>query len=229
MVFGDSTGFVAEAENTDEVRFQAGGGFVIQQSTTDLIKIGDQLATGATTGDPDLNETDDGSKDDASGNPKFRAVALDADTGELRRTEEGVYDSATASSKRYKEDITDINGAASRLLDVRPVSFEYSGRDDDQTHFGVVAEELDEVFPELVRYDGDGRPEKVCYEEMAPLLVAHAQHQQETIDDLRAETEELRAENDRLRERTAELESRLDRIETHLGIDAADQQGVADD
>jgi len=193
------------------------------------LRVNDQLATGATTGDPDLNETDDGGTTDANGNPKFRAVALDADTGELRRTEEGIYDSATASSRRYKEDITDINGAASRLLDVRPVSFEYSGRDDHQTHFGVIAEELDEVFPELVRYDEEGRPEKVCYEEMAPLLVAHAQHQEETIDDLRAETEELRAENDRLRERNAKLESRLNRIETHLGIDEPERQGVADD
>jgi hypothetical protein len=79
-------------------------------------------------------------------------------------------------------------------------------------------EELNDIHADLDQ-------KQACIDE----LEAELQRKDRRIDQLEDETRSLREENEQLRERNAELESRLDRIETHLGIDAAGQHGVADD
>src|SRR4029077_11163704 len=60
-----------------------------------------------------------------------------------------------SSSRRYKEDIHPIAGASERLLQLRPVSFRYQKPNDSgekPLQYGLIAEEVAEVFPELVVY-----------------------------------------------------------------------------
>lgn len=77
------------------------------------------------------------------------------------------------SSSRFKENITEIESG--NLLNLRPVSFTYKSTADTSTHYGLIAEEVHEVFPGLVTYDTEDQPLTVKYHEMTALLLKEIQ------------------------------------------------------
>ncbi len=87
-----------------------------------------------------------------------------------------------SSSARFKEEISDMAEASSGLLKLRPVSFRYKGQAGDRKQFGLIAEEVEEVLPELVVCDSSGGPETVLYHEMPAMLLNELQKQQKTIE-----------------------------------------------
>jgi hypothetical protein len=130
-----------------------------------------------------------------------------------------------ASSRHFKQDIRDIAGDSDRLMKLRPVAFRYKPEFDATgvTQYGLIAEEVAEVFPDLVTSDRDGQPEGVRYHLITPLLLNEVQkqrriaealekrieqqneiieQQKETIDHEQAEIEGLKA-------RMGKLEARL--------------------
>jgi hypothetical protein len=54
------------------------------------------------------------------------------------------------SSARYKRDIHDMGGASAGLMKLRPVSFRYKDDPSGTLQYGLVAEEVARVYPELV-------------------------------------------------------------------------------
>ena len=64
------------------------------------------------------------------------------------------------SSARFKEEINDMGDTSSKLLQLRPVTFYYKPEYDDGSHllqYGLVAEEVAKVYPEMVAYGKDGQ------------------------------------------------------------------------
>jgi Chaperone of endosialidase len=57
------------------------------------------------------------------------------------------------SSARYKRDIRDMGAASSGLMKLRPVVFRYRSDPQGQQQYGLIAEEVARVYPELVDYD----------------------------------------------------------------------------
>lgn len=103
----------------------------------------------------------------------------------------------TSSSRRFKDDIRDMAGASGRLKDLRPVTFRYKRAFADgerPMQFGLVAEEVAEVMPELVVRDSEGHPEAVKYRLLSVLLLNEMQRLVDDVDDLRSEVERLRAD-----------------------------------
>jgi hypothetical protein len=88
----------------------------------------------------------------------------------------------SASSERYKTDVTPLDGNNIRLNQLRPVSFHVKTDPNGAIQFGLIAEEVDKVYPELVIRDDKGTIQGVRYDELAPMLVSQVQKQQETID-----------------------------------------------
>ena len=83
-----------------------------------------------------------------------------------------------SSSRRFKEDIADLGGIPRALQNLRPVSFRYSKPFADggkPVQYGLVAEEVADVLPELVAYDAAGQPETVLYHVLPTLLLAEIQ------------------------------------------------------
>jgi hypothetical protein len=72
--------------------------------------------------------------------------------------------------------------ASERLLKLRPVKFRYKKADalgEKPIQYGLIAEEVAEVYPELVVRDATtGRIDGVRYDELAPMLLNEAQQQQ---------------------------------------------------
>jgi hypothetical protein len=95
-----------------------------------------------------------------------------------------------SSSRRFKQDIEDAGSFAARLLELRPVAFRYRkhAEADPATslQFGLIAEEVAEVLPELVVFDELGRPETVKYHLLSSLLLAQVREQQAVLLELHA-------------------------------------------
>lgn len=105
-----------------------------------------------------------------------------------------------ASSARVKRDIEDMGAASDRLMRLRPVTFHYTKDKTNEPQYGLVAEEVEKVFPELVAYDANGRPETIRYHLLGSMLLNEVQKQNarlsqqaQTIADLTARLSALEA------------------------------------
>jgi hypothetical protein len=98
------------------------------------------------------------------------------------------------SSGRFKEQIEDMGGTSRGLMDLRPVTFRYRNQAQSGTRFGLIAEEVEEVLPELVLRDSEGRALTVLYHELPALLINELQRQERELETLRTNLEELRQE-----------------------------------
>jgi hypothetical protein len=109
------------------------------------------------------------------------------------------------SSRRFKEQITDMGDASSKLFELRPVNFFYKPQYDDGSHllqYGLIAEEVAKVYPEMVAYDKDGQILTVRYQMLAPMLLNEARKQNARIL-------KLEDVNQKLEDRLAALEALL--------------------
>ena len=91
---------------------------------------------------------------------------------------------AGVSSKRFKEDIRDMGQASTSLMQLRPVTFRYRKEYDAGDHrlqYGLIAEEVAEVYPELVVHDDTGRVRAVIYQELNVMLLNELQKQHQVM------------------------------------------------
>ena len=106
-----------------------------------------------------------------------------------------------SSSRRYKEYIKPMDKASEAVFALKPVTFRYK-KEIDRTQspaFGLIAEEVAEVNPNLVARNAQGRPESVHYEMVNAMLLneflkehRRVQEQQKEIDNLKAELKQQR-------------------------------------
>jgi hypothetical protein len=114
---------------------------------------------------------------------------------------------ANVSSRRYKHDIQPMHTSSEAIYGLKPVSFRYH-KQYDQTQtiaFGLVAEEVAEVNPDLVGRNPQGQPESVRYEQINAMLLneflkehrrgeeqdCKIQEQETTIAELRSDIRSL--------------------------------------
>lgn len=118
-----------------------------------------------------------------------------------------------SSSRLHKQEIQAMAGASDRLLQLRPVQFRYTEADASgqrPVQYGLIAEEVAEVFPELVILDENGLPETVAYHLLPALLLNELQKEQELN---RAQSEKLARQEELLAEMRL-LEEKLAAVET---------------
>jgi Chaperone of endosialidase len=121
------------------------------------------------------------------------------------------------SSARYKHDIQPMGVHSQGLLQLRPVTFRYKQDMQGERQYGLIAEEVAEVYPELVMRGANGEIETVRYEELIPMLLNELQQQQQELGAQARQLAELKAQNESLRvalvQQNAELAARLARLE----------------
>jgi hypothetical protein len=128
-----------------------------------------------------------------------------------------------SSSARFKEDILDMGEASSGLLQLRPVTFRYKQPYADGSKpidYGLIAEEVAKVYPDLVVRDADGQIQTVQYQKLTPMLLNEAQKQNAQIQSQNAQLQDQelqiqsQAEAIRLQqEANRKLEDRLAALE----------------
>ncbi len=121
--------------------------------------------------------------------------------GELIEITEGqaphVSGAAPVSARRFKKDVEDMGDASSGLMKLRPVTFRYKpeyAQGLRTLQYGLIAEEVAEVYPDLVQYDPKtGQALTVYYHLVNAMLLNEAQKQQKKIDALEEQVRELSA------------------------------------
>jgi len=89
-----------------------------------------------------------------------------------------------SSYRRYKEDIHDMGDASDGLMQLRPVTFRYREAYEDGSkplQHGLIAEEVAEVYPDVVARDANGQVESVKYQRLDPMLLNELQKQHATM------------------------------------------------
>jgi len=76
-----------------------------------------------------------------------------------------------SSSRRFKTDIKPMDNASGSILALKPVTFQYKSQKDAKPQFGLIAEEVAEVNPDLVVRDESGEIYTVRYDAVNAMLL----------------------------------------------------------
>jgi len=101
-----------------------------------------------------------------------------------------------ASSARFKNDIKPMDKASEAILELKPVSFHYT-KDIDAagtSQFGLVAEQVEKVNPDLVVHDKEGKPYTVRYEAVNAMLLNEFLKAHQRIEEQDKRIEQLTAQ-----------------------------------
>ena len=90
------------------------------------------------------------------------------------------------SSRKYKENIVDMGDYSSDILKLRPVTFTLKGHEDQTIQSGLIAEEVHDIFPDIMVYDKNGDPQTVQYHNLPALLLNELQKALKRIEALEA-------------------------------------------
>jgi hypothetical protein len=118
--------------------------------------------------------------------------------------------STCSSSIRYKEKVKDAPFGLKDVMKMRPVTFKWKGRDEND--LGFIAEEMEKVNPLFVNY-ARGQIEGVKYPQLTAVLANAVKEQQAQIDSLKALNDKLEAMNDHLKAANDNIEARLKVLE----------------
>jgi hypothetical protein len=117
-----------------------------------------------------------------------------------------------SSSRRTKDNIQDLGEVSRAIFNLRPVQFTYKQTFADGSapvQYGLIAEEVAEVMPELVAHGKDGQIETVKYHILPTLLLAEVQR-------LERERAALAQDRDDLTARVAALERLVLSLTVHV-------------
>ena len=116
-----------------------------------------------------------------------------------------------ASDLRWKENIATLDDPLEKISRLRGVEFDWKRKDFKENNFpegrqiGMIAQEVEKEFPQLVTTDGKGY-KAVAYDRFTAVLLEAIKSQQEEIQGLK---KELKSENDTLKSKIEVLEARL--------------------
>ena len=199
---GDSAGF----EVTGSFNINIGSGVTGGAGENNTIRIGDNLPLGMLTSAACF----------IGGISGQNAIGGDA----VYVTADGKLGTITTiSSKRFKDEIKPMDKASEAILALKPVTFRYKQEIDPKgiPQFGLVAEEVEKVNPDLVKRDRAGKLQTVRYEAVNAMLLneflkAHRkmQKQEATIAQLKSsaatQQKEIKALTASLKEQASQIQ-----------------------
>jgi hypothetical protein len=131
------------------------------------------------------------------------AVYVDPNTGQL-----GIQ----GSSQRFKTDIASMHLDLAKVLELRPVTFHYNSQPSGTLQYGLIAEEVAKVFPDLVVRDNKGTIITVRYDELSSLLLKEVQIQQAAMTDQQKQLNQLTERFGALEKQNRELQAAVVRV-----------------
>ncbi len=218
-----ATGFRAMSSNTTGQHNTAMGSDALHSNTTGLNNIGIGASAGyAVTGS---NNIDIGSMGSGGESGVIRiggasqTAAYIAGITATHLTGSPVYVSASgqlgvlASSERYKTAVASMGDSTRKLQLLRPVSFRLKSDPKHIVQYGLIAEEVDHVFPELVIRDDAGVIQGVRYDELAPMLLGEMQRQQKKLATQESQLGELKQEFAAMQKLNREMQVTLGQLQ----------------
>jgi uncharacterized coiled-coil protein SlyX len=220
-----ATGAAALFDNTIGNNNTAAGMGALRHNTTGSgnIAIGYYAGLNLTTGKNNIDIGNGGSPGENGviriGNASAQTSVYVAGVNSSHVTGAPVYVTSSgqlgvlASSERYKTAIASMQAASAKVYQLRPVSFHLGSDPSGPVQYGLVAEEVDPIYPELVIRDAQGAIQGVRYDELAPLLLNEVQQQQHVIDAQQEQMRGLQKQLSAIGEQNAAMQSALRKLQ----------------
>jgi hypothetical protein len=188
---------------------------------SNTIRIGTQTATVATFGNPPV---------ESHPMPAHTATFIAGISGRpvvgntVVVNANGKLGTAT-SSERFKKDIKPMDKASEAVLALKPVTFRYKAAIDQDRipQFGLIAEEVEKVNPDLVVRDTEGKPYTVRYDAVNAMLLNEflkehrkVQEQAREIQQQKATISELKNGMETVVARLKEQDSRIQKVSAQI-------------
>jgi len=134
----------------------------------------------------------------------------------------------STSSKRFKEDIKPMDKASEAIHALKPVTFRYKQEIDPTgiSQFGLVAEEVEKINPDLIVRDKEGKPYSVRYDAVNAMLLNEFIKEHRKNEEQEATISQLQS---KLTQQQKRFESKLAQQEQQIAALTADLQRVAAD
>jgi hypothetical protein len=123
-----------------------------------------------------------------------------------------------ASSARFKENIQPMDKASEAILALKPVTFLYKHELDPDgiPQFGLVAEQVEKVNPDLVARDEQGKPYSVRYDAVNALLLNEFLKEHREVQEQRATITEFKKEIANLTTTVKEQAAQIQKVSAQL-------------
>jgi hypothetical protein len=144
------------------------------------------------------------------------------------------------SSARFKDDIKAMNKASESIFALKPVTFRYKKEIDGlgTKQFGLVAEDVEKVNPDLVVRDKEGKPYSVRYDQVNAMLLNEFLKEHRKVrkleaaltqqrSDFQVTVAELRKELKRVVAHSKEQDTRIEKVSAHVELNVAVPRMVA--
>jgi predicted ribosome quality control (RQC) complex YloA/Tae2 family protein len=146
------------------------------------------------------------------------------------------------SSKRFKDEIKPMDESSDALFALKPVTFRYKKNIDPAgiAQFGLVAEDVEKVNPDLVVRDRDGKPYSVRYDQVNAMLLNEFLKEHRKVDELqrtvaeqqknfRAIAAEQKKEIQALAEMVKEQAAQIQKVNARLELTESRARTVVND
>ncbi len=143
-----------------------------------------------------------------------------------------------SSSKRFKTEIKPMENTSEAVLALKPVTFQYKTDKTGTPQFGLIAEEVAEVNPDLVVRDEHGEIHTVRYDAVNAMLLNEflkehrkVEEQQATITELKStvaqQQKDFQATVSRLTRRLDEQASQIQKVNAQLAVNSQTSQIIS--
>ena len=133
------------------------------------------------------------------------------------------------SSRRFKDEIKSMDKASEAILALKPVTFHYKKELDPEgiPQFGLVAEEVENVNPDLVTRDAKGEVYTVRYEAVNAMLLNEFLKEHRTVQELKSTAAKQEATIANQQKQIEALTTGLQKVSAELEVNKAAPQTVA--
>jgi Chaperone of endosialidase len=179
-------------------------------------------------GDDDANNPDGRAyigniRDVTTGNPDAIPVLIDSD-GQL---------GTASSSRRFKKDIKPMDQTSEAILALKPVTFHYKERDtkkaQDTPQYGLIAEDVAAVNPDLIVRDKDGEIYSVRYDAVNVMLLNEFLKEHREVQEQKATIAEFKKEIANLTATVKEQAAQIQKVNAQLELNNSAARTVASD
>jgi Chaperone of endosialidase len=131
------------------------------------------------------------------------------------------------SSQRFKHDIKPMDKASEVILALKPVTFKYNSDEKGKTQYGLIAEEVAAVAPDLVFRGKDGEINTVRFEQVGAMLLNEFLKEHKKVQSLEATVAQQQKGMEILTAQLREQAAQIQKVSARLEVNKAAPQVVA--
>ena len=133
----------------------------------------------------------------------------------------------SASSRRFKHDIQPMDKASEAILALKPVTFKYNADKNGRTQYGLIAEEVATVNPDLVVQHKDGESSTVRYEQVNAMLLNEFLKEHKKVQNLEVTVAQQQQGMEVLTAQLKEQAAQIQKVSAQLEVSKPAPQVVA--